>query len=313
MQFKIENTRRAKPLKVVIYGPEGIGKTTFASQFPDPIFIDTDNEGTSFIDAKKLPDPTNWQMLLQEIQFAATDRPGKTLVVDTADWAETLAKRGLMEKNHWKAIDSANYGAKYVALTDEINKLLQGLNQVITAGMNVVITAHAQLKKQELPDEIGAFDRWELKLERRDSAMIKEWADLLLFADYKTTVVTDSDNHAKAQGGERVMYTTHKPTWDAKNRLGLPDQLPFQYSAIKGPLEQAMGLSDNVVPVAITDLMASSKLPMQGLQDILFQGKFVATGTPMSQVPDQVWQHIEQHWSEAMNFYKSLQNKEKEN
>ena len=197
-------------------------------------------------------------------------------------------------------------------LADEINKLLQELNQVIAAGMNVVITAHAQLKKQELPDEIGAFDRWELKLERRDSAMIKEWADLLLFADYKTTVVTDSNNHAKAQGGERVMYTTHKPTWDAKNRLGLPDQLPFQYSGIKGPLEQAMGLSDNVVPVAITDLMASSKLPMQGLQDILFQGKFVATGTPMSQVPDQVWQHIEQHWSEAMNFYQSLQSKEKE-
>lgn len=307
MQFQIENTRRVKPLKVVIYGPEGIGKTTFASQFPNPIFIDTDNEGTSFIDAKKLPDPTDWSMLMQEVQFTAVNRPGKTLVLDTADWAETLAKQYLMNKNHWKAIDSANYGAKYVALADEIEKLLQALNQVVTAGMNVVITAHAQLKKQELPDEIGAFDRWELKLERRDSAMIKEWADLLLFADYKTTVVTDSNNHAKAQGGERVMYTTHKPTWDAKNRLGLADQLPFQYEAIREPLEKAIGINqepgNGEVPEAVLIKMIDSQLQLQDLANILYQGDFVANGTPMSQVPQNVWNYINEHWQDAVNFY----------
>lgn len=307
MQFQIENTRRAKPLKVVIYGSEGIGKTTFASQFPNPIFIDTDNEGTSFIDAKKLPDPTDWSMLMQEVQFTAVNRPGKTLVLDTADWAETLAKQYLMNKNHWKAIDSANYGAKYVALADEIEKLLQALNQVVTAGMNVVITAHAQLKKQELPDEIGAFDRWELKLERRDSAMIKEWADLLLFADYKTTVVTDSNNHAKAQGGERVMYTTHKPTWDAKNRLGLADQLPFQYEAIREPLEKAIGINqepgNGEVPEAVLIKMIDSQLQLQDLANILYQGDFVANGTPMSQVPQNVWNYINEHWQDAVNFY----------
>lgn len=30
------------PLKVVLYGVEGIGKSTFASQFPAPLFIDTE-------------------------------------------------------------------------------------------------------------------------------------------------------------------------------------------------------------------------------------------------------------------------------
>lgn len=246
-------------------------------------------------------------MLMQEVQFTAVNRPGKTLVLDTADWAETLAKQYLMNKNHWKAIDSANYGAKYVALADEIEKLLQALNQVVTAGMNVVITAHAQLKKQELPDEIGAFDRWELKLERRDSAMIKEWADLLLFADYKTTVVTDSNNHAKAQGGERVMYTTHKPTWDAKNRLGLADQLPFQYEAIREPLEKAIGINqepgNGEVPEAVLIKMIDSQLQLQDLANILYQGDFVANGTPMSQVPQNVWNYINEHWQDAVNFY----------
>lgn len=305
MEFQIENTRRTKPLKIVIYGPEGIGKTTFANQFPDPVFIDTDNEGTSFIDARKLPDPTDWSMLMQEVQFAATSRPGKTLVLDTADWSESLAKKYLMDKNHWKAIDSANYGTKFVALADEIQKLLQALNQVVAAGMNVVITAHAQLKKQELPDEIGAFDRWELKLEKRDSAMIKEWADLLLFADYKTTVVTDSNNHAKAQGGERVMYTTHKPTWDAKNRLGLEDQLPFTYEAIKGPLERAIGIEkqDDPIPISIQEKMIASMIGLQDLANILYQGHFVASGMPLSQVPQSVWQHIDEHWQDAVNFF----------
>lgn len=311
MEFEIQNTRRSKPLKVVLYGVEGIGKTTFASQFPEPIFIDTDNEGTSFIEAKKLPDPKDWQMLLQEIEFASQRKPGKTLILDTADWAETMAKKWLMKKNGWKAIDSANYGAKYVALANEFTRLLTGLNHILSAGMNVVVTAHAQMKKQELPDEIEAFDRWELKLERRDSSQLKEWADLLLFADYKTTVVTDSNNHTKAQGGQRVMYTTHKPTWDAKNRLGLADQLPFKYNAIKEPLEQAMGmtsqpdLGNGEVPADILSKMITSQIQLTDLQAILYQGKFVAPGTPMSQVPAATWQHIGNHWADAMNFYKT--------
>ena len=308
MQFKIENTRQCKPLKVVLYGSEGIGKTTFASHFPDPIFIDTDNAGTGFIDAKKLPDPTDWSMLMEEVKFAAQTKPGKTLVIDTMDWTEILAKHYLMKKHNWKAIDSANYGAKYVELAQCISDLLQELNNVINAGMNVVITAHAQMRKQELPDEMGAFDRYELKLERRDNALVKEWADLLLFANYKTTVVTGSNNSHKATGGERVMYTQHRPTWDAKNRRGLPEELPFDYEAIRGPLERAMGMKTDPVPAEIVAKLQASQLDLQALQTILYQGKFVANGTPLTQVPDPTWQHINDHWDDAMNFYKQLQN-----
>lgn len=54
--------------KVVIYGPEGIGKSTFASQFPEPVFIDTEGS-TNSMDVARLPKPTSWQMLLDEIQY----------------------------------------------------------------------------------------------------------------------------------------------------------------------------------------------------------------------------------------------------
>lgn len=106
------------------------------------------------------------------------------------------------------------------------------------AGINVVLTAHAQIRKFEQPDELGAYDRWELKLGKKTqsqtSPLVKEWTDLLLFANYKTfSVAVDKDGKKhKAQGGKRVMYTTHHPCWDAKNRYGLAEELPFDYGEI---------------------------------------------------------------------------------
>lgn len=213
MEFEITNTRQARPQKVVIYGPEGIGKTTFASQFPDPLFIDTDDRGTSFIDAKRLPYPKDWDELLNEVNFVATKRPAKTLVLDTMDKSELMAKEWLLRKHNWKIMDAAGYGTKYVAWTDEIIRLLNGLNLVTQSGINVVVVAHAKLVKREQPDEVGRYDRWELKLDRdKNSALLKEWADLLLFADYKTTVVTDSNGHGKAQGANGLCTLPTSPS-----------------------------------------------------------------------------------------------------
>ena len=77
-----------------------------------------------------------------------------------------------------------------------------------------------------------------MKTSKKVAPMIREWADMVLFANYKTIVVNVDNQGAakgknKAQGGRRVMYTTHTPFWDAKNRYGLPDELPFEYNAIR--------------------------------------------------------------------------------
>mgnify|MGYP000611029209 CR=1 FL=1 len=104
-------------------------------------------------------------------------------------------------------------------------------------GIHVVMTAHAKMRKFEQPDELGAYDRWEMKLTKQTAPMVKEWADMVLFANYKTFVVNVDGQGAqkgknKAQGGRRVMFTTHHPCWDAKNRYGLPEELPFDYGEI---------------------------------------------------------------------------------
>ena len=316
MNFTITNTRKTKPMKVVLYGDEGIGKTTFVSHFPNPIFIDTEGS-TGFIDAKKLPDPDNWAMLLEEIAFMAQNPQGKTLVIDTADWAEELAKQHLMAKHKWQAIDQTDYGTRYVALSNEIIRLLRGLEMVKNAGMNVVLTAHAVQKKFELPDQVGSFDRYVLKLEKRDAALIKEWCDMLLFANYKTTVVASGSGSKKATGGQRVMYTTHMPAWDAKNRIGLPDVMPFEYGAIKDKFlaategAQAKPQTNGYpysypssVPQKVVELASQSGLNPNSIMAIVYNGKFMPEGTPIEAVPTQLWEHIADNWQVALSLAK---------
>lgn len=227
-----------KAKKVVCYGPEGIGKSTFASKFPDPVFIDTEGS-TNSMDVARLPRPTSWEMILQEVDYVK-DNPNAcgTLVIDTIDWAEQLCIEYICAKHGKSGIEDFGYGNGYVYTKEEFGRFLNRLEDVIEAGVNVVLTAHAQMRKFEQPDEMGAYDRYELKLGKKTSSqtapLVKEWSDMLLFANYKTysIAVDDKGKKHKAQGGKRVMYTSHHPCWDAKNRYGLEDELTFDYAEI---------------------------------------------------------------------------------
>lgn len=232
--------------KVLIYGPEGIGKSTLASRFPDPVFIDTEGS-TKNLDVARFDAPSSWAMLLDEIRYVI-DHPEvcKTLVIDTADWAEKMAIQSVLDEHNKSGIEDFGYGNGYRYVYEHFGKLLNLLSDVIARGINVVITAHATLKKFEQPDELGAYDRYTMKLidspKTSIAASVKEWADMVLFANYKTIIVTDSKTKkTKAQGGARVMYTTHHTCWDAKNRYGLPDEIPMDYEAIRGVIEDAPG------------------------------------------------------------------------
>lgn len=234
--FEMTTGKIATAQKVVIYGPEGVGKTTLAAAFPQPLFIDTEGS-TNKMDVARYPKPTSWEMLRNEVREAP--KTGcKTVVIDTIDWAEKLCIASICDAHQKKGIEDFGYGKGYVYEREEFGKFLDLLQEIVDGGVNVVLTAHAQIRKFEQPDELGAYDRWELKLGQKTgsqiSPIVKEWADMVLFCNYKThTVVTDKDGKKrKAQGGERVMYTSHNPCWDAKNRDGLPEILPLAYEQI---------------------------------------------------------------------------------
>ena len=219
--------------KIVIYGPEGIGKSTFAAQFPGAVFLDTE-AGTTHMDVARFDPPVNWGDVLATVDWCVEnhDRIG-TFVLDTIDWAERLAIEYTCEKNGWKSIEDPGYGKGYVYLKDTVRKLLDKLTALMNAGTNVVLVAHSIVRKFELPDAMGAFDRWSLKVNEKNVApLIKEWADALLFVNFRTDVITDSEGRKKARGAKRVLYTTHNACWDAKNRFGLPDEMPFEFASV---------------------------------------------------------------------------------
>lgn len=225
-------------LKVVVYGPEGIGKSSFAARFPEPLFCDTEGS-TKFMNVRRLDKPTSWTMLQQQIDYIKRHTDVcKTFIIDTIDWAEQFCIEHICSKHSKKGIEDFGYGNGYVYEKEEFGKFLNSLEELVDLGINVVLTAHAQIRKFEKPDEAGAYDRYELKLGKKTSSLIsplvKEWADMVLFANYKTYVVaTDKEGKKnKASGGERVMYTSHHPCWDAKNRFGLPEELPFSFDQI---------------------------------------------------------------------------------
>ncbi len=232
--------------KVVVYGPEGIGKSTFASRFPDPLFIDTEGS-TKDMDVARTEAPSSWMMLMEQVMYVRKHPElCRTLVIDTADWAEMLCVTQLCDKNQKNSIEEFGYGKGYVYLQEEFGRFLNLLEEVVKAGVHVVLNAHAKMRKFEQPDELGSYDRWEMKLNKNVAPMVKEWADMVLFANYKTFVVNVDGQGAqkgknKAQGGKRVMYTAHHCCWDAKNRYGLPEELPFEYAGIRHIIEPSGG------------------------------------------------------------------------
>lgn len=148
----------------------------------------------------------------------------------------------------------------------------------------MVMTAHAWLRKVELPDEIGSYDHWEMKTSKKVAPLIREWADAVFFANYKTIVVNVDGQGVqkgknKAQGGKRMLYTTHTPFWDAKNRQGLPEELPLEYSAL-GPL-----LFPETPAPAPPEPEAPRPAPAPKRPEVI---------APKSDIPEKLWPLLEQ-------------------
>lgn len=305
MDFNISTGKVHTAVKTVIYGAEGIGKTTLAAQFPSPLFIDTEGS-TKQLDVARLPAPSSWEMLLQELDFVRDKRPCATLVIDTVDWAEQLCIADLCAKNGKSGIEDFGYGKGWEFEKESFGKFLNKLTEVINAGINVTLTAHAALRKFEQPDEMGSYDRWEMKLGSKTtnkiSPLIKEWADIVLFCNYKTVVVqTDKDGKKhKAQGNRRVMYTQHHPCWDAKNRYGLPEEIPMEYAQIAQiyapvqPLETPPVPAPSAsapevqpgIPQSLADLMSASGITEQQIRAAVAMKGYFPEDMPISAYPE---------------------------
>jgi hypothetical protein len=238
----IHRGKQPMPPRLVLYGTEGIGKSTFASEAPKPIFVQTE-DGLAEIECDKFP----LARTFEEVQAALTalhaeDHDYQTVVIDSLDWLERLIWDLLCRQHNVSSIEKVDggYAKGYTHALTYWRQVIDALNRLRgERGMAVVCIAHAKVEKFEDP-EAAAYDRYSPRLNKHASALVCEWSDAVLFATRKFRTQTENAGFGRKRaiaaavgsgGGERILRCVGGPTCVAKNRFGINEELPLSWAA----------------------------------------------------------------------------------
>lgn len=226
--------RTHKPPRILIYGPPKMGKSTFASLAPAPVFIQTE-DGLDAIDVPAFPLAQSFGDVLNAIeQLATQEHDRQTVVMDSADWLERLIHNQVCKEQNVKSLESIGYGKGYVFAIDMWRQYIDATNYLRdNKNMVVINIAHSQIKRFENP-ETDAYDRYQIKMHDKASALLMENSDVILFVNEQVNITKSQEGFSKrvrAIGeGERVLYTESRPSFVAGNRFSLPAEIPFDRS-----------------------------------------------------------------------------------
>ena len=220
-----------KPPRVLVFAVEKLGKSTFASRAPSPIFVCSE-DGTSELDVARFPEPKTWGEVFDAVdELLTVEHEYKTLVIDTLDWLEPMCWKAVCAKARVSAIEDMPYGRGYAAALDEWRLLLARLEKLREErGMGIVLLAHSWVKAFKSPDTAD-YDRYEMKLHAKAGGLIKEWCDAVLFGTYETYTHEKNGTTKGVSTGARVVHTQRRAAWDAGNRYDLPETLPLDWDA----------------------------------------------------------------------------------
>jgi hypothetical protein len=241
---KLKKSNSLKPPRIVLYGPHGLGKSTFGASAPDPIFTCTE-DGLGAITTTSFPLASTWAHVIEQIDSLLTQQHKyRTYVVDTLDWLEPLIWEETCKRGGKANIEEFGYGKGYLEAATVWREFLTGLNALRDdKGMMVILLAHTEIKRFDSP-ETEPYDRYQIKLHKRAAELVQEWADCVLFCNYRTIVQkTDVGFNKKATRGvttgERLIYTAERPAALGKNRYSLPAELPLAWDAFSDALSSA--------------------------------------------------------------------------
>ncbi|MDP3208983.1 MAG: ATP-binding protein [Rhodoglobus sp.] len=235
----VKRGKQAHAWRILLYGVEGVGKSTLAAATPSAIFLGAE-DGTAHLDVERLPSPQSWIDIKAAVEVLLKEEHAyKTLVLDTVDWAEPLLWGFICARDKKADIEDYGYGKGYTAALDEWRVLLASLERLReTRKMNVLLLGHCHAKPFKNP--LGEdFDRYELKLNIKAGGLLKEWCDAVLFANHETYAKKD-ERTKKVKGvstGARWLYTERTAGYDAKNRYGFPEMLPLSWPDVEAAMQ----------------------------------------------------------------------------
>ncbi|WRH62070.1 MAG: ATP-binding protein [Fuscovulum sp.] len=249
MALSLQNLVRKtsdKPPRIIIYGRGKMGKTTLASEFPDPIFIQTE-EGEGNIEVTTFAqEPLKKYAEIEEAieLLLMQDHDFKTVVIDSLTQLEPIIWSEVCRKNNWNSIEDAGYGKGYIEADTVWRHFLDGLEELRRKGMTIVMIAHEQVEQFSDPER-DDYSRYKIRLHKRAEAMVRERADVVGFLNMVVNIDKTKQGFGKevvkAKGsGQRTLHLAPKPTFEAGNRYEMP---PFVlvnpgegYAAIAGYL-----------------------------------------------------------------------------
>jgi AAA domain len=232
----LKNSTSLSPPRILIHGVAGVGKSTFAAGADKPAFILTE-DGLGTLQVAHFPLARAYPEVIEALDALRYEEHDiNTAVVDSVDWLEPLIWAETCRLNKWDNIEQPGYGKGYAAALDVWRDYVDRLNALRDErGMAIVQIAHTDIKRFDSPEH-EPYDRYIIKLQARAAALLQEHSDVVLFANYRVSVVKSevgfNKKVARALGsGERVMHTAERPAFLAKNRYGLPDTLPLSWQA----------------------------------------------------------------------------------
>jgi hypothetical protein len=238
----IKSGKESKPPRIMLYGSEGVGKSTMGASAPNPVFVQTE-DGLGEINCHKFPLAKNFNEVISSLQALYKEpHDFQTVVIDSCDWLERLIFDEVCREYGVRSIEKADggYARGYTHALVHWRKILTILEVLRDEkGMACILIAHSKIEKFEDP-ESSAYDRYSPRLHKHANALISEWVDAVLFATrrFRTQKEDAGFNRERtiaapigADGGERIIRTIGGPACVAKNRFNLPAELPLSWDA----------------------------------------------------------------------------------